>query len=87
MYDNDPASPLNVEIYCFNFPKQSPGQWPRLARPDSRQTRCSQGSGAASLIASHFAPGKTEICSLLEFAGFNIKIYLGPLKNFKIIRS
>ena len=43
--------------------------------------------GAASLIASHFAPGKTEICSLLEFAGFNIKIYSGPLKNFKIIRS
>ena len=78
MYDNDPASPLNVEIYCFNFPKQSPAQWPG-------QTRARLG--AASLIASHFAPGKTEICSLLEFAGFNIKIYPGPLKNFKIIRS
>ena len=36
MYDNDPAKPLNVEIYCFNFPKQSPP--PRVAG----QTQCSR---------------------------------------------
>ena len=79
MYDNDPAKPLNVEIYCFNFPKQSPP--PRVAGSDSVQSR----SWAANL--SHFAPGKTKIFSLSEFAGFIIKIYPGPLNNLEIIRS
>ena len=40
MYDNDPAKPRNVEIYCFNFPKQTPP--PRVAGSDAGQTRCSQ---------------------------------------------
>ena len=40
MYDNDPAKPRNVEIYCFNFLKQSPP--PRVAGSDAAQTRCSQ---------------------------------------------
>ena len=70
MYDNDPAKPLNVEIYCFNFPEQS---LPTLGQTQTG-ARLGPGSRAASLIASHFAPGKTKIFSLSEFAGFIIKI-------------
>ena len=85
MYDNDPQthSPLNVEIYCFNFPEQC---LPTLGQTQTR-ARLGPGSWATSLIASHFAPGKTKIFSLSEFAGFIIKIYPGPLNNLEIIRS
>ena len=87
MYDNDPLKPLNVEIYCFNFPKQSSPHIHAWSSSDAGQTRCSPDHEHLSLIASHFAPGKTKLFSLSEFAVFIIKIYPGPLNNVKIIRS